>query len=334
MTRKLTPDDAVERYLNERKPEVSESTLYNYTYLLERFADWCNTQGIDYINEIDGFTIHDFKLLRRDTDDISNLTLHKNMCTLRTFIRHMESWDVVDDGLADNMILPEIDSETRDRKISAEQAHEMLEYLDKYEYGTKRHALFAILWDTGMRLGSVRSLDHGDYHPEEKYIELHHRPESDTPLKNAEGGEREVNLHAWVCEVLDDYLQMNRHNVTDDYGRKPLFTTKHGRPARSGLRMHITALSRPCHHTGECPHDRDQMECEAWTDREYAARCPSSISPHDIRRSSITEWLKRGHRKEIVSDRCDVSPKVLDKHYDVRTKTEKRELRRDAFGMD
>jgi len=333
MTRKLTPENAVERYLKEREPEVSESTYYNYKYLLDRFANWCELNNIEYINNLDGFDIHDFKLFRRNEDEISDLTLHKNLCTLRTFIRHMESWDVLDDGLADNMILPEISDETRDRQISAERAHEMLEYLDKYEYGTKRHTLFAVLWDTGMRLGAVRSLDIDDYHPDENYIELHHRPETDTPLKNDEGSEREVNLHPWVCDILDDYIEMYRHDVEDKHGRDPLITTKHGRPARSGLRMHITALSRPCHYTSDCPHDREQSECEAWTDREYAARCPSSISPHDIRRSSITEWLNQGHRTELVSDRCDVSVKVLDKHYDVRTESEKRELRRDAFDM-
>jgi hypothetical protein len=40
-------------------------------------------------------------------------------------------------------------------------------FLQKYEYATKRHALFALLLDTGFRLGTVRALDLDDCHPEQ-----------------------------------------------------------------------------------------------------------------------------------------------------------------------
>jgi hypothetical protein len=67
---------------------------------------------------------------------------------------------------------------------------------------------------------------------------------------------------------------------------------------------------------------------------KYAQRCPSSVPPHALRRSAITEWLNRGHNKELLSDRMNVSTKTLDKHYDARTAGEKRELREELFEMD
>jgi integrase len=151
-------------------------------------------------------------------------------------------------------------------------------------------------------------------------------------LKNGDGAEREVNLHGWVCDVIDDYIETNRQAVEDEYGRRPLLTTQHGRAHNTNLRAHINALTRPCHYTGECPHDRDQEICEG-AEYSQAQRCPSSVSPHPIRRSAITAWLNEGHRKELVSDRMDVSTDTLEKHYDARTESEKRQLRREVFDM-
>lgn len=212
------------------------------------------------------------------------------------------------------MVLNEPDDRVRSEKIDPEEADMILNYLDQFEYATMRHALFALLWDTGIRLGAARALDVDDFYPEDNYIELRHRPEQDTPLKNQGHAEREVNLHTWVCDIIDDYIKMNHTGATDDYGRTPLFASRYGRTVRSNLRKHITRITRPCHYAGECPHGRDQQECEAKQDYNKASHCPSSVSPHPIRRGAITHWLNEGHRKELISERMDVSVDTLDEH--------------------
>lgn len=48
MTRKISPQRAVERYLNERRADISESTYYNHSSLLSQFVEWCEDEEIDY----------------------------------------------------------------------------------------------------------------------------------------------------------------------------------------------------------------------------------------------------------------------------------------------
>ena len=334
MTRQMKPERAVERYLKERKPEVSESTHYNHACTLNSFLEFCEEEGLENICEIDGFHIHDYKIYRREVGGVNEVTLYSDMCTLRVFLKWCQSMELVDSGIVENMILPDPDDDTRNTKIDADCVDQILTYLEKFEYATLRHALFTLLWDTGFRIGTARAIDLDDYYPEEQYVEIRHRPEQGTPLKNGANAEREVNVPSWVCEILDDYVQIHRTETTDEYGRKPLFSSSKGRTVRSNLRMHINRITRPCHTTGECPHGREQSECEAVQEYDHASKCPSSVSPHPMRRGAITYWLNEGHSKELLSDRMNVSVKTLEKHYDARTESEKRELRREEFGMD
>lgn len=132
--------------------------------------------------------------------------------------------------------------------------------------------------------------------------------------------------------MIDDYLDAHRYTVTDDSGRQPLLTTKHGRAHRTTLRKQVRLLTRPCEYASECPFDRDIADCEA-TQYSKAAQCPGSVPPHALRRAAITHYLSEGHSKELISDRMNVSVDVLDKHYDARSESEKRELRRELLGQ-
>jgi len=324
-----TPSKAVELYVKERRPEVAKSTFQNHTYHLRRFIEWCEINEVQKISEIDGMAVHEYKIWRREVGDVNEVTLKNQLCTFRVFIRWCESIELVEGNLAEKILIPDIKrgEDQRDTMINSEQAESILEYLELMEYGALRHALFFLLWHTGMRLGTVRAIDLEDYNSSEEYIQTVHRPSAGTPLKNGSAAERQINLSTSLCAVLDDYVRFNRSKVTDDNNREALLTTNTGRASKTLLRQHVNSVTRPCHYTGKCPHDRDIDDCEA-LQFDYAQRCPSSVSPHPIRRSAITEHLSKDVPKEIAADRMNVSVDVLEKHYDARTQSQKRKIRK------
>jgi hypothetical protein len=116
--------------------------------------------------------------------------------------------------------------------------------------------------------------------------------------------------------------------MTDEHGREPLFTTKNGRLAGTTIRETLYKVTRPCFYGSECPHGRDTDDCEATT-YGYHSKCPSSVSPHSVRRGSITNHLSEDVPEKVVSDRMNVGMDVLDKHYDKRSEEVKVEQRRE-----
>jgi hypothetical protein len=63
--------------------------------------------------------------------------------------------------------------------------------------------------------------------------------------------------------------------------------------------------------------------------RDSAYDSPSSVSPHAVRRGSITHSLNSEMPETATSDRANVLQSVLEQHYDRRTKREKMEQRRE-----
>jgi integrase len=179
-----------------------------------------------------------------------------------------------------------------------------------------------------MRRGAARALDLQDYDRDDRYLNVVHRPESDTPLKNGATGERLVALSDTICTLLNDWIDDQRPETTDEYGRKPLLATSHGRIHVTTIQQYAYMASRPCTYGAPCPHDQDPADCDAANERYEASKCPSSVSPHAIRRGSITHWLRSDVPKPAISGRADVSADVLDTHYDERSKHEKMEQRR------
>ncbi|WP_306055468.1 tyrosine-type recombinase/integrase [Natronococcus wangiae] len=325
----ITPTEAKEMFLAQRRAEVAEATLQGYHYRLKPFVQWCEQEGITNLNDLTARSLHEYRLWRKEDGDLKKITLKGQLSTLRVFVKFLESINGVEQGLHDKILVPTVEDEeaVSNSMLDSDRAEQVLDYLGKYEYASKRHTLVTVLWHTGCRMGAAHSLDVSDFDPEEQALAIRHRPDNGTHLKNKQSGERICALSEDVCDVLEDYIEVTRDDVTDDHGREPLFTTRYGRMHRSKIREMVYAVTRPCAYGEDCPHGRAPDSCEAATYTQ-ASKCPSSVSPHDIRRGSITRLLRNEVPKQVVADRVNSSPETLEKHYSQLTEEEKMEQRR------
>jgi len=322
----ISPEEAVNYYLRDRADEVSHETHRKHGDRLKQFVIWCDQEGYTNLNDLTGRDLLEFKDWRGE--NIKPITLKNNLWTLKKFLRFCEDIDAVPRGISEKVLIPQTDreEEARDVYVTKEEADAILTHLEKFEYASLRHAIFTTLWKTGMRSGTLRSLDLDDFKPDLSALQIRHRSKSGTPLKNKKRGEREIHLSDSTTRVLSDYIEHTRPEVTDEFDRTPLFAGRTTRVGKTVIQRNVYTATRPCFYTGECPHGRDLEECEA-TNYSTASKCPSSKSPHTLRRGYITAALNAGQPVDVTAERTNVSREVLDKNYDARSPGEKRKIR-------
>ena len=332
----ISPEDAVDWYLEHRHDELREATRRTHRYSLGIFLDWTEERGISNLNNLDGRDLMAFKTWRKSETEINTVSLNGTLGVLQRFLRFCETIEAVEDGLADRVPLPNVppSEEVKEDVPEDESVKAIRDYYRRFEYASRQHTEFELVAEVGIRLGAVRGIDLGDIDDEKQVIHLEHRPEEPgvygTPLKNGADGERIINVSPEFTELIGDYIEHNRFEVTDRFGRDPLFTSKKGRVATATIRRDFYKLTRTCEYDPDCPHGREVSSCESTTSGK-AAECPSSFSTHPLRKWSIMSQLDSGLPKEILSDRVDVSVPVLDKHYDQRSEARKSRRRREAL---
>lgn len=330
----ITPREAYDWYLEDRASELTELTHQTHRSRLIDFVEWCEDSekgGIDNMNDVGGRQLMRFKSVwRQKGDGIKTVTLRGYLVTLRAFIKWCETIQAVAPFTSQTVQLPDVGEDgVDDRMIDYEHANDVLAYLSKFEYASLRHALFELLWVTGMRIGAAWSLDIGDFDAENRSLSIRHRPEQGTYLKQKEKGERDVSLRPGTVAVVEDYIVHTRESNTDEYGREPLFTSQYGRRGTSNLREQIYRVTQPCYYGG-CPVGNDPETCD-YIGKPLLARCPENVHPHAIRRGAITWALLNDVPPYAASKRMNVSEKTIEKHYYPATEQEKMESRRDYF---
>ena len=323
----LSPQEAVQSYVTARKSELSQSTIYEHTTRLNRFLEWCDQEGLTDLNELTARKLRSY--LEHRQERVAPTTLENEMRTLRLAVEEWETINGVPGGLSKKVKVPTAKKgeRSRDVKVPKDHAQGILAYLDKYEYASLRHLLFALFWHTGCRIGGLRALDLNDYYPDryrKPLLKFSHRPENGTPLKKKKWGEREVPLSDEMGTLIDDYIDGHRYDVTDENGRKPLVTTKQGRPQKTTIQRNIYKVTIPCYIGFDCPKNRDPTECDL-TEYNKASQCPDSVSPHGVRRAFVTKMRDQGADFDTIGERVDASAKTLKDHYDTPTPQEKRD---------
>lgn len=331
----IAPQEAQALYWEERKEDAAYETLDTIRRGTSLFVDWCEVQEITNMNTLSGRDLIRFKSWCKANSEKNKISLNGLLAVLRRFLVFCVKIDAVDPAIPDKVPISDVsdDEEVCYEKPPDEQVTRVTRYLQRYEPASRRHVEYAIMKEIGNRVGALRGIDVKDFDLEERKIVFKHRPykENDavkgTPLKNGSDGHRSVNISCELADLIEGYLENpDRPDVTDEFGRTPLLTTKNGRPSTKTIRQDLYKLTRPCEYADHCPHDRDINSCEA-AKNNHASKCPSSHSPHPLRRWSIEHQIDRGVPKEELVDRVDVSVPVLNQHYDHRSEERKRKKR-------
>lgn len=125
---------------------------------------------------------------------------------------------LVDGELVDAVEIPVVENgeDVDDTSIDPDLVESILDYLYKYEDAERKHCVFQLIWYTCMRMGTVRALDVDDFSAKKQELNVRHRPESETPLKNGYAAERTVNLGKKTADLLEDYVDLKRHDIEDE----------------------------------------------------------------------------------------------------------------------
>ena len=319
----ITPSQAKKQYFESRRGEVRETTLQSQSTGVKRFAKWCE----DHEKELSGLTGMDVQKFYNELkkEDYAKATLRNYMTAVRQFLLYLERVEAAPPDIADKVHRPVLEKSERrrDTEIDPERVKEVVDWLSQFKYASRDHIIMLLLWHCGIRTGSLRALDLKDFTHLDKdpVLQVKHRPDKGTPLKNGLDGERPINISDEVADTLKDYIEHNRFDNTDEHGRKPLIPS-YNRYSQDQIRK--TCLYYTCPKTtgiGTC-------NCEEQRTRQTATDCEKSVSPHVIRSASITYWRQKDVPVEAVSDRMNVSRDVIEQHYDRRTEEGKAQQRR------
>lgn len=328
-------DSAVERYLQSRSGDITESSIDTYRKQLRVFGYWCVDNGIYHVGNIGPVDLIDWKDDRRQ--EVKKTTLQNDMKSVNDMLAFYERIDVVDDGMSTVLDPDDLNLDREDRisdvQFPVDSIHAALDHWNAVDPYRRDRAVFSTLWDTGARTSGLRALDVDDFDRREGTLTFKNRPHSGTRLKNKQEGERVVNLTDTTTDVLATYIDEHRvecvetvdvskdvvHEVeaeiveenedTVTVEREPLFSTRFGRMAKS-------SYNRVCERAADIVGESDRKR-----------------SPHTVRKARIGDLLSQGWDIQDVSGRCDVGPKTLRQHYDVREENEKAAARADRYGL-
>lgn len=253
-----TPQEAYDLW-EQQLDEMSASTKQSCWYRVKPFLEFLDAQDIDDLAALTPRHIKEFEAQRR-SGERNQQTLNNQFGTLKLFLKYCTELDAVRKDVVEAVNVPELtaDGRVNTEKLIKERATRILEELDQFRYASRDHVLVLLLWRTTMRIGAIHSLDledlyftsedidrirlrlreEGGHEPavideiidesEPPFILPQHWPETDTPLKNGEAGERVINVADYVAETIQDYIRVNRADVVDEHDRRPLLTSKKG----------------------------------------------------------------------------------------------------------
>jgi len=313
----LDIQDSIDLFISRNRPDWKGATARTYRKSLDTFERYADQANLENISELEMWQVGKYTdwLLQQD---YARVTVQSKQKQARRWLKWLESQGYIPVGT--HLAIEPLKLDDKDQ-TSSDTLHpdDLRDFLEFYRdavawHGKRRHALLEVIGHTGARRSCIRALDLGDYDPDERTLKFINRPETGTRLKRGDMHQRKVVLSEKPNKALHEYVERERYDVHDDHGRRPLFASRRGRPAKSTITNWVYQVTLPCV-MRECPHSRQRRNCE-WTQQTKSCQCPSSSSPHPARRGSITWQLNIGRSIGDVADRAATTPDVIRRYYD------------------
>lgn len=316
--------DAVDSFIRRNQMNWNGETARTYRKSLDTFEEFIlNNGSVDDKDQIESVSDIERWILGQYKDwlvgqDYAAATVQSKQKQARRWVKWLESQGLVEVGL--HLAIQPIQLSDKEQTSSdILEPNQINKYLTFYRNnprwrGTRRHALLEVIAHTAARRSGIRGLDVRDWDKENRMLSFINRPERGTRLKNGRPHQRKVILSGEPAKVIDEFIKKNRLNKHDEHGREPLFASRQGRPTKSTITNWVYSATQPCI-MQECPHSKERHNCE-WTKQTKASQCPSSSSPHPVRRGSITWQLNIGRDPNDVAARAATTREVLRRYYD------------------
>jgi site-specific recombinase XerD len=327
-TTELTTDDAWELYASNRRanPNYSDGTVRTYRSGVDKFTEWLHENNLRFsdLDDLEPYEVGQFTVWLEDNHDYEPNTVASYTKGVSQLLQYCEDNDMIGESVVKGHETRSAKKEERqwDKEIDIDRTEKIASYLQRHHPGHRDTTIFTVLLRTGMRKSGLRAIDVGDIRESDSggwVIDL--RDRGDTSLKEGVDHERLINIQQPTREVIEEYVQNHRIDVTDN-GRKPLITTRFGRVSKTTISTSVKKATCPTRTgVGEC-------SCEPPVSKEKARDCDESHSPHALRAAHITHLLNNGWTYEFVGKRVACQPDTLRLHYDRADKEQEAERRR------
>ncbi|SEQ00586.1 tyrosine-type recombinase/integrase [Natrinema salaciae] len=313
----LELEEAMQLFISRNQPNWKGETARTYRKSLDTFEAFAEETDLETLDDLEMWRVGRFTdyLL---SQDYARVTVQSKQKQARRWLKWLESQGYIEVGthLAIEPLKLTDSEQTSSDIFRPETLNETLAYYrDSLKWRSKRgHALLEIIGHTGARRSCIRALDVDDYDPEARTLTFLNRPKTGTRLKRGDAHQRKVVLAETPNRILEEYVERDRSERHDEHGRRPLFASARGRPVKSTITNWIYQATLPCVRKS-CPHGKERHKCQ-WTEQQDSSKCPSSTSPHPVRRGSITWQLNIGRSVQDVADRAATTPDVIRRYYD------------------
>ena len=270
---------------------LSENTIASYSIDLDKFLEYASgVKQISAIKKIREDTVNDFlsfinKSQSKLNKKFSPKSVSRNISSLRTFFRYLESENVIEINPMENIESPKT-SRLLPEVLSQEEIEKILSVQDvKDKLGLRDKALLETLYASGLRVSEAINLCIGDIFFEEGYLRVFGKGSK----------ERIVPIGNTALEFITLYIKDSRSILKNKKSFDVLFLNFRGNKlSRMGI---LEIIKKNC----------------------LAAGIKRSIHPHTFRHSFATHLLQGGADIKIIQEmlgHSDISTTQIYTHID------------------